>query len=117
MRSKSLNSTQIQDWNQIMVFEMVYLLVQQVFGKNHNYKGDADTHLAFLLLLSAPLLPSPLLPLSSAASSLSLLEAELFGVCVRFLTWGEEGGQNLPSVRSWRLTHLNGVSPYTFNYI
>ena len=42
MMSKSLTSTQIQDWDQSMVFEMVYLLVQKVF-ENHNSKGDADT--------------------------------------------------------------------------
>ena len=33
MKSKSLNSTQIQDWDHIMVFEMVFVLVQQVFEK------------------------------------------------------------------------------------
>ena len=39
MRSKSLNSTQIQDWDQIMVFEIVYLLVQQVFEKTIIIRG------------------------------------------------------------------------------
>ena len=38
------------------------------------------------------------------------LEAELYRVCVRFLTW-RGGGQNLPSVRSWRLTHGEGSGP------
>ena len=37
--SKSLNATQIQDWGQIMVFEMVYLLVQQVFEKTTIIRG------------------------------------------------------------------------------
>ena len=39
MTSKSLTSTQIQDWDQSMVFEMVYLLVQQVFEKTIILRG------------------------------------------------------------------------------
>ena len=43
MMVKSMISTQIQDWVQIVIFEMIYLVVPQVFDKHHNYKGDADT--------------------------------------------------------------------------
>ena len=41
--SKSWMSKQVQDWAQIMVFEMVHLLFQKVFAKKHDYKGNADT--------------------------------------------------------------------------
>ena len=39
MRSKSWISKQIQDWAQIIVFEMVYLLLQTVFEITRIIRG------------------------------------------------------------------------------
>ena len=39
MNSKSWISTQIQDWAQVIVFEMVYLLLRKVLEITRNIRG------------------------------------------------------------------------------